>query len=430
MGIGHSLLAKILEEGRPAEFLKLRPEHFVQEERESFEAIRKHYEQYGVLPSRKVADQKFGLKGSTCEDPFGYYHDEVISRTLYNRFEGVLKEVNEKLKKRESINALALVQKFVEDSQSLRAEGQRDLVDMRLLGQAVLDEALRARTMSGITGIPTGWPSMDEATCGLQPGGVYVCLARPKMGKSITMLFNGSAAHLAGHIPLFVSMEMTQEQMARRFLALRAGFEMDSLRSGQISLFGERHLREHIARLREQQPFHFVDGQFRKDINDIASLVHSLSPHVLYIDGAYLVKMSRMNSKMAKWEIVGEIAQEIKNIASHNRIPTVVSFQFNRSLPKSNRGRQDAGQQRGGFEHIQLADAIGQLASAGWGIFDAFLENGSIADDVRYVEFVGGREGEKGGFSINYNWDRMDFTERPDDYFPYNVDAETIDVEG
>lgn len=429
MGIGHSLLAKILEEARAAEFLKLKAEHFVQEERESFEAIRKHYETYGVLPSRKVADQKLGLKGTTCEDPFGFYHDEILSRTLYNKFDSVLKEVNDKLKKRESVAALAIVQRFVEESQSITAEGQRDLVDMRLLGQAVLDEALRARTMNGITGIPTGWPSMDEATCGLQPGGVYVCLARPKMGKSITMLFNGSAAHLAGHIPLFVSMEMTQSQMARRFLALRAGFDMDALRSGQISIFGERTLRSEIARLQEQHPFHFVDGQFRKDINDIASLVHSLSPHVLYIDGAYLVKMARMSAKMAKWEIVGEIAQEIKNIASHNHIPTVVSFQFNRSLPKQNRGR-NGDQQRGGFEHIQLADAIGQLASAGWGIFDAFDESGNISEDTRYVEFVGGREGEKGGFTIAYDWNRMDFNERPDAYFPYNVDAETIEVEG
>lgn len=428
MGIGHSLLAKIVEEGRIAEFLKLREEHFIQDERDCFEAIRKHYDKYGVLPSRKVSDQRLGLKGTSCEDPFGYYHDEIVSRLLFNRFDSVLKEVNEKLKKRESLDALLIVQRFVESSQNLRAEGQRDLVDMRLLGQAVLDEALRARTMSGVTGIVTGWPTMDEITCGLQPGSVYICLARPKMGKSVTMLYMGSAAHLAGHIPLFVSMEMTQEQMARRFLAMRAGFNMDALRSGQISIFGERHLRGSIADLEQQHPFHFVDGQFRKDITDIASLVHSLSPHVLYIDGGYLIKIARMGHRAAKWEIVGEIAQEIKNIASKNRIPTVVSFQFNRQL--LSRRRNAEGQPRGGFENIQLADEIGQLASAGWGLFDALDDNGGVSEDARYIEFVGGREGEKGGFTINYDWSRMNFTERPDQYIPYNVDPETMVLEG
>src|SRR5512134_2699621 len=120
MGIGHALIAKIVEESRLSEFLKLREEHFVQDERETFVFVRNHYERYGVLPSREVVDKRGGLKGTLCPDTFGYYHDEIVSRIIYNRFDSMLKEVNEKLKRRESLPALDIVQRFVEESQSLR----------------------------------------------------------------------------------------------------------------------------------------------------------------------------------------------------------------------------------------------------------------------------------------------------------------------
>jgi replicative DNA helicase len=277
------------------------------------------------------------------------------------------------------------------------------------LGDLVMEQALLARERGGITGITTGWPSLDLATRGWQNGDFYVILARPKMGKSLIMINSADAAHAAGYTPLVVSMEMSAEQMARRHFARRASLNMNLLQRGQLSTFGERRLAETISTMKREHPYHFIEGQFKKDIGDLSALVQSLQPHIVFIDGGYLLKMRRSQAR-AKWEMVTDIAQELKSMAGERTIPVIASFQLTREVKQSAQGAE--------FGNIQLADAIGQLASAGIGVFETRDPDSYTGVRRRLIKPIGGREGqgEIEGFEIYWDWNTMNFNEVIDEY--------------
>lgn len=396
--IGKDLLAAILFSEDIESFNSLQDNYFYQDEIKAFKFIKTHFNKYGVLPGLTLASKKRLLVKPDTKEPLSYYLNEARQRLLYNKLNELAIKIGTNIEKKRISQALTLVRDF-EKTNKITSKG---LTTMQNLGPQVLKSLQDARTSEGITGVPTGWPTLDKITCGLQKGDVYVILARPKIGKSTTMLYLADEAHDKGFTPLFVSMEMRALQMARRFFAKKAKLHMSCLKSGTVSYWGEQKLKDAINLFQSTQPFHFVEGLFQKDINDITALIKTLNPSIVYIDGGYLLKILRSAHK-AKWEKVTDIAEEIKTTAIRCNIPIVVSFQFTREVKKNHT--------TAGFENIQLADAIGQIASVGIGIFeDPDVESGT-AHMRRRIEAIGGREGEEGSFLINWNWAAMDFSE-------------------
>ena len=114
--------------------------------------------------------------------------------------------------------------------------------------------------------------------------------------------------------------------------------------------------------------------------------------------------MRRSQSK-ARWELVTDIAAELKHIASVCMLPVVVSFQFNREVKK--------GANNADMANIQLADAIGQLASVAIGLFEPRDTESVLSQRRRLIKIIGGREGEGevDDFEINWDWRHMNFDE-------------------
>ncbi len=87
-----------------------------------------------------------------------------------------------------------------------------------------------------ITGVPTGFPSLDKLTAGLQPGTLNIIAARPSMGK--TSLALAIAAHVAlrEHRPVQIySLEMSQEELTDRLLSLEASVDSHAMRTGHLN---------------------------------------------------------------------------------------------------------------------------------------------------------------------------------------------------
>ena len=321
-----------------------------------------------------------------------------------------MEDVNKALNQRNSIEALDQLTHFIEETHSLRTDGQRDLVDISQIGTEVLDNLRRLREVRGLSGIPTNWPYLDKATQGLQNGDLIVFVARPGIGKTTTMIKMAMEAFKEGRIPLFITMEMKRLQIGNRLMAMMVGANMTPLQRGNMTTRVERVIEQTITSISEEgRPFYFIEGQFRKHVGEVASLVHSLKPDIVFVDGAYLLKLQNANARMALHERIGEIAQTLKNIAAVNNIPVVASFQITREGGKKDKTGKDVG-----VEHIQLSDSIGQLASLVVGIFEDDVEETPEARTTRRMKILKGREGETGNFYINYNFETMDFSERID----------------
>lgn len=84
-----------------------------------------------------------------------------------------------------------------------------------------------------ITGVPTGFASLDQITLGWQPGDLIVIAARPSIGKT-TLVLNGCAlaAARAGHRVAVFSMEMRRRQLEYRLLSSISQIPLTTILSG------------------------------------------------------------------------------------------------------------------------------------------------------------------------------------------------------
>ena len=111
--------------------------------------------------------------------------------------------------------------------------------DFRSIEQ-VLDfelDKLQKLSLEGtpITGTPSGFEDLDNITGGFQPGNLIILAARPSMGKSALManFAENAALHSNKAVALF-SLEMSEGELAQRFIASQASIKGDDLRKGRV----------------------------------------------------------------------------------------------------------------------------------------------------------------------------------------------------
>src|SRR6202035_3032346 len=87
-----------------------------------------------------------------------------------------------------------------------------------------------------LTGTPTGFNDLDDITGGFQPGNLIVIAARPSMGKSclVTNMAENAAIDHQKAVALF-SLEMSEAELAQRFVASQAHIKGDELRKGRVA---------------------------------------------------------------------------------------------------------------------------------------------------------------------------------------------------
>ena len=97
-------------------------------------------------------------------------------------------------------------------------------------------------TVAPLTGTPSGFKDLDEMTGGFQPGNLIIVAARPSMGKSALVANIAENAVLGtGHpdqrpsaVALF-SLEMSESELAQRFVASQARIRGEELRKGRVA---------------------------------------------------------------------------------------------------------------------------------------------------------------------------------------------------
>ena len=93
----------------------------------------------------------------------------------------------------------------------------------------------RCRSKSPLTGTPSGFKDLDDRTGGFQPGNLIVIAARPSMGKSALVANVAENASLhPGHPVVLFSLEMSESELAQRFVASQARIPGEELRRGRV----------------------------------------------------------------------------------------------------------------------------------------------------------------------------------------------------
>ena len=113
--------------------------------------------------------------------------------------------------------------------------------DFRQVGEVLHEELDRWHELStegqSMTGTPSGFTELDEMTGGFQPGNMIIIAARPSMGKSalVTNIAENVALHPDRPRPVALfCLEMSESELAQRFIASQASIKGDDLRKGRL----------------------------------------------------------------------------------------------------------------------------------------------------------------------------------------------------
>lgn len=180
--------------------------------------------------------------------------------------------------------------------------------------------------------ITTGLPDLDAFYPGHSAGHLVVVGARPAVGKTIVGLTFARNAVNAGVPTLFVSLEMSREELMKRYVAAESGVALDTLASGNLSDFEWDRIAAAGNRI--------LDGRLHIDDNpgqglaQIRSTLSKLNVGLLVLD--YIQLMSTPNAENRQ-QGVSALSRGLKLAAKEFGIPVIALSQLNRDSEK----RQD-----------------------------------------------------------------------------------------
>ncbi len=213
-----------------------------------------------------------------------------------------------------------------------------------------------------ITGLPTGFVDLDEATTGFHPGDLIVIGARPGMGKTAFSLNIIAHVGIEEKVPIAIfSLEMTKEQIVLRMICSDAEVDSKAVRSGYHSKEDYRKLVNAAGRLADAPIY--IDDTFNS-VLDIRAKARRLKAErglgLVVID--YLQLMSGVGTYAAREQVISDISRSLKALAKDLSVPVIVISQLNRSC-----------EQRGEDKHPIIAD---------------LRESGAIEQDADTILFL------------------------------------------
>ncbi|MGH4137506.1 replicative DNA helicase [Clostridium sp.] len=181
------------------------------------------------------------------------------------------------------------------------------------------------------TGIPSGFPELDDKTAGFQKGDMILIAARPSMGKTTFALNLAEYAALReGKNVAIFSLEMSKEQLAYKLLCSEANVDMSKLRHGNLEDKDWENIAKASGPLAAAKIF--IDDTAGTSIMDMRSKCRKLKMEhgidMIVID--YLQLMSGSNPESRQQE-VSEISRSIKALAKEMQCPVIALSQLSRA---------------------------------------------------------------------------------------------------
>jgi replicative DNA helicase len=186
-----------------------------------------------------------------------------------------------------------------------------------------------------ITGTPSGFDDLDAITGGFQPGNLIILAARPSMGKSALMAnFAENAALDAEQAVALFSLEMSESELAQRFIASQASIKGDDLRKGKVPGSRWGKIMEASNRL-AKSPL-FIDDSSDLSVLDVRAKARRLLQQ--HPDGLGLILIDYLQLMRAdgrtdnRVEQIGQISRGLKTLARELEVPVIALSQLNRGV--------------------------------------------------------------------------------------------------
>jgi replicative DNA helicase len=289
--------------------------------------------------------------------------------------------------------------------------------DFRSVEEVLDDELDKLHKLSvegtSLTGTPSGFTDLDELTGGFQPGNLIIIAARPSMGKSalVTNMAENAAIDHGRAVALF-SLEMSETELAQRFVASQARIKGEELRKGRVAEHRWPKILEASQRL-ARAPL-FIDDSSDVGMLEVRAKARRLHQQhelgLIIID--YLQLLRADHAIESRVQQVGEMSRGLKILARELHVPVIALSQLSRAVETRTDKRPILSDLRESGNIEQDADLVAFIyreeyydrESEREGIADLIIakhRNGALGD----VELTFAKEYPK---FLNYAGDRYD----------------------
>lgn len=200
------------------------------------------------------------------------------------------------------------------------------------LGEKI-EENIQQRKEGKIIRVPTGFSMLDYLTYGgFNAGNLVILAARPSVGKTAVMLQMAKAAAMAGKAVNLFNLEMTNVELAQRFL-----FSTGSVTPQQVARGDMEWINFEIGSGKfSNQPIWLNDSAYTEEeiIRYITLNSQAGKCDIAFIDYLGLI---RMNAKLPLHQAIAETTKRLKQVAKQCGIPIVLLCQLNRASASENR---------------------------------------------------------------------------------------------
>jgi len=193
----------------------------------------------------------------------------------------------------------------------------------------------RYKKKLGVSGIPSGYPTLDKITGGFQNSDLIIIAARPSIGKTSLALNIATSIAIKDNIPVgFFSLEMSKEQLLERMLCSEAKVDMQRLKTGYLREEDFSKLTEAYSLLYEAPIY--IDDSPDATLTDIRTKSRRLKIEakigIIFVDYLQLIRSEqRVENRVLE---ISQITRGLKNLARELDIPIVVLSQLSRAVEK------------------------------------------------------------------------------------------------
>jgi replicative DNA helicase len=221
----------------------------------------------------------------------------------------------------------AYIEEVLEKLQDGETSALRNIQE--LTAPMIQDIQEKINTRGTLTGLSTGYRSIDYILDGFRPGEFIVIAARPSMGKTALMLSMILRIAKEKNTVGVFSCEMSQRQLMRRAVSTEGRINSRNVSSGFM------RVDEINSALDAAQHIHgmsvIIDDTPNIKLNLLKNRARRMKrrgTQIIFVD--YLTLIKHPNSTIPMWERVGEISKDMKELARELDIPIVALSQVTR----------------------------------------------------------------------------------------------------
>lgn len=264
----------------------------------------------------------------------------------------------------------------------------------------------------GLTGVPSGFPTLDSITRGWQAGNLIVIGARPGHGKSAIALNMATCCAIEHNVPTaFFTLEMADIELADRIIGSETGLSSDKRKGKDKMDAGEWKMLDQVLAKAARAPL-YIDETPALTITEFTSklkrMVHEKGVKIAFVDYLQLMHAPSMLTQYRALEI-GEISRQLKETAKELHIPIIALAQLNRNVVT----RQSTSYGRPVLSDLKDSGSIEQDADMVLFIHRPSLLGLSEDNDMGQAELIiaKNRAGEMTVIPLRFNGDQVKFTE-------------------